>query len=155
MPERFGLRYVNASSDRPLVVLLHRALFGSLERFMAILLEHYKGALPPWLSPTQVRILPVATEHLPAARAFAASLEAYGVRAEFDSRDESLSRRIALAHAAAIPLIAILGARELDERSVTVRTRSGQEKWDIQGAVDEIRALCAPPNFGSTLGLCD
>lgn len=112
MPRSFELRYVAASGAREHPIMLHRALYGSLERFLGMLLEHHGRHLPAWLLPMQVAVLPVDAAQSPAAEAIRGRLAAAGVRARVDE-GESLSKRIALAHERAIPFVIVVGAREV------------------------------------------
>jgi threonyl-tRNA synthetase len=128
LPERFDLAYVDAGGSRRRPAMLHRALFGSLERFLAIVLEHHEGRLPPWLSPEQVRVLPLRPEHAGAAGQLAEGLRDQGIRADVDPRDGGLSRRVALAHADEVPFVLVLGQRELEGDFVDVRSREGRRE---------------------------
>jgi threonyl-tRNA synthetase len=148
MPEHFDLRYVDDAGERQRPVMLHRALYGSLERFLGILLEHHGAALPAWLAPVQVVVLPITDAEGATAAAFAGRLGAAGVRTKVDG-DGSLARRIAAAHEQAAPFVAIIGAREAAQEAVTLRTRAGQRVWQQPAAVDELRALCRPPEFAA------
>jgi len=146
MPERFDLTYVDATGARRRPVMLHRALYGSLERFLGILLEHHGSHLPAWLAPTQVALLPVAAAHREAARALAAKLGAAGLRAQlFD--DESLGKRVALAHDQAVPFQAVLGARELAEGTVSLRVGAEQRNLSVGAFLEAMAVACAPPSF--------
>jgi threonyl-tRNA synthetase len=148
MPENFDLRYVDDAGERQRPVMLHRALYGSLERFLGILLEHHGAALPAWLAPVQVVVLPITDAEGATAAAFAGRLGAAGVRIKVDG-DGSLARRIAAAHEQAAPFVAIIGAREAAQEAVTLRTRAGQRLCQQPAAVDELRALCRPPEFAA------
>ena len=143
MPQRFDLRYIDAQGQRRWPVMLHRALYGSLERFLGILLEHHGAALPPWLAPVQVAIMPISAAEIPAARALQAQLGA-DLRCELEP-DETLSKRIALAHAQQIPFAAVIGAREAAAGTVTLRSRAGQFTLAAAIAIEELRRLCARP----------
>jgi threonyl-tRNA synthetase len=149
MPRSFDLRYVAAGGERRVAAMLHRALYGSLERFLGILLEHHGAALPAFLAPEQVLVLPIAAEHEAWGRAVEAELGHAGLRARLDARAESLARRIAEAHAAAVPLLAIVGAREVAGQSVTLRARDGQQTLPLAAARDELKGRCAMPQFGT------
>lgn len=149
MPRRFDLRYVAAGGERRHPVMLHRALYGSLERFLGVLLEHHRGRLPPWLSPVQARVLPVAQAHNAYAYEVARALSDIGLRAEADAREESLGRRIAEAHADAVPFVAVVGDRERRDRAVTLRDRDGQSTSPLEEAREALRARCAPPDFAA------
>jgi threonyl-tRNA synthetase len=101
--------------------MIHRALFGSFERFIGILLEHYAGELPLWLAPTQAIVLPVADRHLPYAHEAAAAMRAAGLRVEVDSRTESVGRKIREAELRKIPYMLVVGDREAEERTASLR----------------------------------
>jgi threonyl-tRNA synthetase len=125
LPERFALDYTDAHGDTQRPVIVHRAAMGSLERFLAILLEHYEGRLPLWLAPEVLRILPVGSEQQPAATALANELRSSLVRASIDA-DGPLGGRVRAAHQARVPLIAIYGDREVRGARVTLRSRAGE-----------------------------
>jgi threonyl-tRNA synthetase len=148
MPGRFDLQFVDASGQRRRPVMLHRALYGSLERFLAVLLEHHARALPPWLAPVQVAVLPLSDDQAPAAQALVGRLRAAGLRAQIDG-DGTLSRRIAQAHAQAVPHQAVLGPREAAAASVTLRARDGQSTLPLEQAVARLAESCALPAFVS------
>jgi threonyl-tRNA synthetase len=142
MPVRFDVRYVDAAGERRHVVMLHRALYGSLERFLGILLEHHGAALPAWLAPVQVAVLPVAGGEAYAAEV-ARSLG--GLRVRLDDRDETLARRIAEAHDAGVPFAAVIGAREAAARSIALRGRDGQQVLPEAEAIASLARACAVP----------
>jgi len=144
MPSRFDARYVDAQGERRPLVMLHRALYGSLERFMGILLEHHGASLPAWLAPVQAVVLPVSAGQHEAARALERALRADGVRAVLDARDESLARRIAESHAGGVPFALVLGGREVERGSVAIRARDGQRERGIEEARAELREACSP-----------
>jgi threonyl-tRNA synthetase len=149
MPRRFDLRYVDSGGERRHVVMLHRALFGSLERFLGMLLEHHGGALPAWLAPEQIAVLPVAPEHAAWGEQVGARLRAAGLRAKVVAPSESLGRRIAASHEGAIPFAAIVGAREVAAGGLTLRARGGggaQRALALEEAVAELAAQCAAPS---------
>jgi threonyl-tRNA synthetase len=124
MPERFGLRYIGADNAEHMPIVIHRAIFGSFERFIAILVEHYAGAFPLWLAPVQVTVLPIADRHIEYARGVLASLEAAGLRAELDDRQEKIGFKIREAQLQKIPYMLVVGDREAAERTVAVRSRA-------------------------------
>ncbi|HZI15406.1 MAG TPA: threonine--tRNA ligase [Myxococcus sp.] len=145
LPERFDLRYVDASGARVRPVMLHRALLGSLERFIGVLLEHHGGALPAWLAPEQVVVAPVGEAAVEYAERFAARLREAGCRVGVDARGESLSRKIVDAHGAGVPWVVVVGNREGAAGGVRLRQRDGAQKdlpWDA--AVAELVAACRP-----------
>jgi threonyl-tRNA synthetase len=122
MPKRFGLSFMGADNAEHTPYVIHRALLGSLERFIGILTEHYAGAFPFWLAPVQVRVLPVGEQHREAARALAARLEGY--RVEVDATDETVGKRIRTAELDRIPFVVVYGERESDE-ALAIRERGG------------------------------
>jgi threonyl-tRNA synthetase len=123
MPQRFGLKYVGADNAEHTPVVIHRAIFGSFERFIAILIEHYAGAFPLWLAPVQVTVLPIADRHIDYARTVLARLEAAGLRAELDHRQEKIGFKIREAQLQKIPYMLVAGDRESAEGTVAVRSR--------------------------------
>jgi threonyl-tRNA synthetase len=145
LPERFDVNYVEASGERRRPLMLHRATLGSLERFLGIVLEQHAGKLPPWLAPDQVVVLPVEASQADYAAEVNQALKRAGLRAACDARDESLSRRIALAHEQAVPFVAVVGRREREAASVSLRHGDQQRVLAFDGAVAELVALCAPP----------
>jgi len=143
MPQRFGVRYVDAGGERRHVVMLHRALFGSIERFMGILLEHHGGALPAWLAPEQVSVVPIHADQRVAASELVGRLAAAGLRARLDDAGETLARRIAIAHHDGVPFVAVIGARELRDGTVALRSsKAGQEILPVDDAVTALVARC-------------
>lgn len=126
-PERFDLTYVGSDNAEHRPVVLHRALMGSYERFVAILLEHTGGDLPFWLHPEHVVLLTVAERHAGAAEAAAATLRAAGVRVRVDDRNESVGRKVREVELAKAPLSAVVGDREADEGTLTLRRRGGED----------------------------
>jgi threonyl-tRNA synthetase len=125
MPKQFGLTYMGADNVEHTPYVVHRALLGSLERFMGILIEHYGGAFPVWLAPVQVRVLPVADAHREAAAEFVGALALADVRVDLDEREETLGKRIRDAELAKIPYVVVWGDRETRE-AMAVRKRGGE-----------------------------
>jgi threonyl-tRNA synthetase len=123
-PLRFGLEYVGSDNARHCPVMIHRALFGSVERFFAILLEHYAGAMPTWLSPVQVAVLPVATAHEDYAETVAARCRDDGLRVEFDRADENLGSRIRARRVEKVPYVLVVGDEDVSSGTVGVNRRS-------------------------------
>jgi threonyl-tRNA synthetase len=121
MPERFDLSYTGADNAEHRPVMIHRALLGSFERFIGILIEHYGGEFPLWLAPVQAIVLPIADRHLPAAAEVAATLREAGARVEVDDRGESVGRKIRDAELRRIPFMLVVGDREAEEGTVAVR----------------------------------
>jgi threonyl-tRNA synthetase len=120
-PERFGLTYTGADNAEHQPVMIHRALMGSYERFIGILLEHFAGELPVWLAPVQAIALPITDRHAAYAEEVAAALRQVGVRAESDDRAESVGRKIRDAELRKIPYMLVVGDREQENREVAVR----------------------------------
>jgi threonyl-tRNA synthetase len=128
MPERFAMSYVGADDAEHQPVMIHRALFGSFERFIGILIEHYAGEFPLWLAPVQAILLPIADRHLEYAEALKAAIAQAGLRAEVDERTESVSRKIRDAELRKIPYMLVVGDREQENEQVSVRRhRQGDE----------------------------
>jgi threonyl-tRNA synthetase len=126
MPERFGLTYVTPSGEEATPVMIHRAILGSIERFMGVLIEHYAGALPLWLSPVQVRVVTVTDQQKDYAQKIFDELRSAGWRAEFDERNEKLSYKIREAQLAKIPYAVVIGDREIANQTIAPRRRGGE-----------------------------
>ncbi|MEG4502016.1 threonine--tRNA ligase [Microcoleus sp. F6_B4] len=136
LPERFDLEYVAEDGTRKRPVMIHRAPFGSLERLIGILIEQYAGDFPLWLAPIQVRLLPVSAEFLPFAKEVAAKMKALGMRAEADENSERLGKLIRNAEKDKIPVMGVVGAKEVEANSLNIRTRASGELGAI--SVDEV-----------------
>ncbi|MBD1997864.1 threonine--tRNA ligase [Leptolyngbya sp. FACHB-541] len=135
LPERFDLEYVAEDSSRKRPVMIHRAPFGSLERLVGILIEEYAGDFPLWLSPVQVRLLPVGEEQLPFAKEVAAKMRSLNIRVEVDNSGDRLGKQIRNAEKEKIPVMAVIGAKEVEANSLSVRIReAGKETQDL-GAI--------------------
>jgi threonyl-tRNA synthetase len=128
MPERFDLKYIGADNAEHRPVVIHRAIYGSFERFIALLIEHFGGAFPLWLAPVQARLLPIADRHLDYARGTLTRLESAGLRAELDERQEKIGFKIREAQLQKIPYMLVIGDREAAEGTVAVRTRAGGDQ---------------------------
>jgi threonyl-tRNA synthetase len=127
LPQRFELEYVAADGSFPRPVMIHRAMLGSLERFLGILIEHTAGAFPMWLAPVQAKVLPVSEKTLEYAVAAEAALRAAGLRAELDGSNEKLGYKIRQAQLEKVPYMLVCGAKEAESGSVAVRLRSGED----------------------------
>lgn len=123
MPERFDLTYIDEHNERKRPVIIHRVLYGALERFIAILTEHTAGAFPTWLAPVQVQVIPVGEDYLEYANSVADNLFAQGLRVEVDARDEKLGKKIREAQLQQIPYMLIVGQKEQEAQQVSVRHR--------------------------------
>lgn len=126
MPKRFNLEYVDADGSRKTPIAVHRVIYGSVERFIGILIEHYAGALPVWLSPQQVMIVPIADRHVDFATNLASSLNEKGFRVESDNRSESMQAKIRDGVMQKIPYMAIVGDKEVAQKGVALRCRDGK-----------------------------
>jgi threonyl-tRNA synthetase len=125
LPQRFDLKYVGADNTEHRPVVIHRAIFGSFERFIALLIEHYAGAFPLWLAPVQAVVLPIADRHLAYASSVGDQLKAAGLRAEVDERQEKIGYKIREAQLQKVPYMLVVGDREAAEGTVSVRSRTG------------------------------
>ena len=151
-PERFSLIYVGADNAEHRPVVIHRAVCGSFERFMGILIEHFAGAFPLWLSPEQVRVLPIADAQVDAARKVTDALAAAGLRVHLDGRSETLNYKIRDGELMKIPYLAVVGQREAEAGTVAVRARGAGKKQEILPLADfvsrlteEVRTRALPP----------
>jgi len=132
LPQRFDLEYVGADSQRHRPIMLHRALFGSVERFFAVLLEHYAGALPTWLAPVQIRLLPVASAHESYAAGVAERLQREGFRVEVIHANDQLGKRIRSAKMEKIPYVLVVGDDDVANLTVGVNPRDGEVERDVR-----------------------
>ena len=146
LPERFGLEYVASDGSRPRPVMIHRALFGSVERFFGVLIEHYAGAFPAWLAPVQAQVLPVAAAHRPYAEEVAGRLRSQGRRVEVAAADEPLGKRVRAGKVAKIPYVLVVGDDDAANGTVGVNSRgSNKPERDVDLAdftarlADEVR----------------
>ncbi|MFN2588794.1 MAG: threonine--tRNA ligase [Actinomycetota bacterium] len=127
LPERFGLEYVDEHGDRIRPVMIHRALFGSVERFVGVLVEHFAGAFPTWLSPVQAVLIPIADRHVAYARTVEQRLRAAGVRAEVDDSTDTIGAKIRRQQLQKVPYMLVVGDDEASGETVSLRRRSGEE----------------------------
>jgi threonyl-tRNA synthetase len=140
------MEYVGEDNQRHRPVMIHRAILGTLERFSAVLIEHYGGAFPLWLSPEQVRLVPVADRHLEHANRLAARLREAGLRPEVDASGETVGKKVRAAQLMKSPYVLVIGDREAGSDAVTVRDREGTETKDVPlddfvaALVDEARS---------------
>jgi threonyl-tRNA synthetase len=130
-PERFDLIYVGDDNTEHRPVVIHRAVSGSFERFIAILIEHFAGAFPVWLSPEQVRVIPISDAQIEAARRLADRLRAAGIRTHLDDRSETLNYRIREGEVGKVPYMAIVGQREAESDSLALRVRGVGKKQEV------------------------
>jgi threonyl-tRNA synthetase len=127
MPQAFDLKYVNEKGEFEKPVMIHRAIFGSFERFIGILTEHFQGAFPLWLSPVQVTILPITDAQNAYGEKVLKELVTAGVRVELDSRNERLQAKIRDATLQKVPFLGIIGKQEVENQTISVRTREGKD----------------------------
>jgi threonyl-tRNA synthetase len=128
LPQQFQLKYIGADNAEHRPVVIHRAIFGSFERFIALLLEHYAGALPLWVSPVQAIVLPIADRHLDYAKSVVSELTAAGLRVELDQRQEKIGFKIREAQLQKIPYMLVVGDKEAANGTVAVRSRAGGDQ---------------------------
>jgi threonyl-tRNA synthetase len=131
LPIRFGLEYQDADGTRRQPYMIHRALFGSEERFFAILLEHYAGAMPPWLAPVQATCIPIRSDNVGYLEEVADRMRARGLRVEVDDSDERMQKKIAKAQTQKVPYMLIAGPRDVEAGAVSVRYRNGVERRGV------------------------
>jgi threonyl-tRNA synthetase len=139
-PKRFGLEYQASDGTRQQPVMIHRALFGSIERFFGVLLEHYAGALPPWLAPVQVVGIPIADDHVPHLEQVAERLRARGIRAEVDTSSDRMQKKIRNAQKQKVPYMLLAGDDDVAKGAVSFRYRSGEQNngVPVADAIEEI-----------------
>ncbi|KAF1677904.1 MULTISPECIES: threonine--tRNA ligase [Bacillus] len=131
MPEKFDLTYINEHNEKVRPVVIHRAVFGSIDRFFGILIEHFSGAFPVWLAPVQVQIIPVSHVHLAYCRKVQAELKQLGIRAEIDERNEKLGYKVRESQVQKVPYVLVLGDREEQEGAVNVRQFGDQQNEHV------------------------
>jgi threonyl-tRNA synthetase len=125
-PKRFSLKYTDSDGQEKQPVVMHRAIFGSIERFLGILIEHYAGTFPTWLSPTQVIVIPIADRHAEYGQVLLEKLKIAGIRGEMDARSEKMQYKIREAQAQKVPYMLILGDQEVEKKQISVRKRNGE-----------------------------
>lgn len=132
LPERFDITYIDDKGEKARPVMLHRVIFGSIERFIGILIEHFAGVFPLWLAPVQVKVLPVNNEyHLEYAKEVTELLKAEGLKVELDAREEKLGYRIREGQMEKVPYLLVLGNNERDEKTVTYRLHGQQKQTTV------------------------
>ncbi len=141
LPERFGLEYIGEDGQPHQPVMIHRAPFGSMERFVGILIEHFNGAFPLWLAPVQVVMVPIADRHVPYAQQVAAELRAAGLRVDVDAGNERMNKKIRTAQLQKIPYMLVVGDREAEKGRVAVRTRDNDDRGTMRVADFKAHAL--------------
>jgi threonyl-tRNA synthetase len=144
MPERFGLTYTAADNSERAPVMIHRALLGSIERFLGILIEHHAGDFPVWLAPVQARVLTIADRHAGYATQVEAELRSLGVRAQLDARSESIGRKVRDAELAKVPYMLVVGDKEQESSQVSLR-RHGEGDLGAMPAVQAAERIARTP----------
>src|SRR5205814_10104596 len=127
LPERFDMEYMGEDNQRHRPVMIHRAILGTLERFSAVLIEHYAGAFPLWLAPEQVRVVPVADRHAEDAERLASRVRERGLRVGVDDSRETVPKKVRAAEVMRIPYVLVMGDKEIEAGTVSVRGREGKE----------------------------
>ncbi len=152
LPERFALEYIGPDNQPHRPIMIHRAIYGTLERFIGTLIEHFAGAFPVWLAPEQVRVIPISDAQGPGAHGVAETLRAAGLRVHVDDRTETLNYRIREGEVMKVPYMAVIGQREIDSGSVAVRVRGSGKKQEILTVerfvarlADEVRSRALAP----------
>jgi threonyl-tRNA synthetase len=134
LPERFDCTYIDENGEAVRPMTIHRAIYGSLERFIGVLVEHFAGAFPVWCAPVQAVVIPIADRHIDGARELEALLKARNLRVEVDSSDSRMQNKIRLAQEQKVPYMLVLGDREIEARTVAIRNRAGEQEngvtWD-------------------------
>jgi threonyl-tRNA synthetase len=131
LPDRFGLEFIDHDGSRQQPVMVHRALYGSIERFIGVLVEHFAGAFPTWLAPVQVALIPIADRHLDYAQKVAGTLKQAGLRVEIDDSDNTMGAKIRNQQLHKVPYMLIVGDNEAENGTVSVRPRTGDERRDV------------------------
>jgi len=141
MPQRFDMEYIGADGEKHKPIMVHRTAFGSVERFIGILIEHFAGAFPTWLTPVQVKVLPISDKFLDYARGVEAKLKDADIRVELDDRAEKIGYKIREAQMQKIPYMLIVGAKEEEENKVSVRSRFAEDEGqkDLAVFIEEIK----------------
>ncbi len=130
-PQNFALEYIASSGQRERPVMIHQAIYGSLERFFAIVLEHFKGHLPFWLAPVQMSLLTITDDQKPYAQKLLADLKSHGLRAEMDESSDQISGKIKRAQEEKIPWMLVLGKKEVENNSITLRHNDGKQEFGL------------------------
>ena len=126
-PRRFNLLYTDKDGSQKTPIAIHRVVYGSLERFIGIIIEHFAGAFPTWLSPVQVQLLPIADRHWEYAKSVKSALESANIRIELDGRSEKLGAKIRDAQMQKVPYMIIIGDKEIENKAVSIRKRDGTD----------------------------
>ena len=154
LPERFGAFYIDADGEKKTPVMIHRAMFGSMERFAGILLENTAGHLPLWLAPVQVKVCTIVSDADGYAEEVLAALKKTGLRAEIDTRNEKINYKVREHSLAKVPVMLVVGKREAEEKTVSVR-RMGVQQQQVMALAEAVRVLAdeaVPPDLKEASG---
>lgn len=132
LPQRFEIEYTGADGEKHRPIMIHRVAFGSIERFIGILIEHFAGAFPTWLSPVQVKVLPISDKHMEYGKRVLDELLSAGIRAELDTRAEKIGYKIREAQMQKVPYMLVVGAKEEEEGKVSVRSRFAGDEGQME-----------------------
>ena len=132
LPKRFDLEYISSNNQRLQPVMIHRAIFGSFERFFGILIEHYGGAFPTWLAPYQLKLLSVSDEQVEYVNDIADNLRSAGIRVDIDNRNEKLGLKIRESEISKVPYIGIVGKNELENETISLRKYGGKQIGELK-----------------------
>ena len=151
LPERFDISYIGEDGERARPVMLHRALFGSLERFTGILLEHHSGRLPPWLSPVQAVVMSITDDQKEYVSQLTELLNLSDIRAESDTRNEKIGYKVRQQTLERIPYLLVAGRQEVTDGTITIRTREGKQlgNYPLDAAIEFLQEMTTPPDFVS------
>jgi threonyl-tRNA synthetase len=141
LPDRFDLSYIDEEGKKARPVMLHRATFGSYERFLAMVIEHFQGNFPLWLSPIQLTLIPISEKHNKAALEMAEEFKKEGIRVEIDTRDERMQAKIRQATLQRVPYLGIIGDKEINDRVISVRERNGKDLGQLNLS-DFVKRVC-------------
>lgn len=139
MPEKFDLTYINTDNEKVRPVIIHRAVFGSIDRFLGILIEHFGGAFPLWLAPKQVQLIGVSEAHQPYVMEVQKALQEANIRVSLDSRNEKLGRKVRDAQLQKIPYILVLGNEEQQQQTVSVRAHNTLQTLPLQQFIEQVQ----------------
>jgi threonyl-tRNA synthetase len=140
-PKRFKMTYIDSDGQEKEPIVIHRSSIGAIERTMAFLIEHYAGAFPVWLSPVQVKLIPISDRHNEHIRKLEKEMKERGIRVEVDDRSERMNQKIRQAQLEKIPYMVVIGDKEVAENTVSVRLRNGEQR-PTQAAAEFIEAVC-------------
>ena len=153
LPQRFELEYIGADGEKHRPIMIHRVCFGSIERFIGILIEHFAGAFPTWLSPVQVKVLPISEKYEEYAKSVKAALDAADIRAEIDLRSEKIGYKIREAQTQKIPYMLVVGQKEEEEKTVSVRSRFAGDEGasSVESFIESIQKEIEEKNLRETV----